>query len=59
MLDYCQIVHRCVLFINIVIYSNPSSVNKISNLRLALNLMGNLPMLELNLVEFRIILYLQ
>lgn len=59
MLDYCPIVHRCILFINIVIYRNPSFVNKTSSVHLALNLIGNLHMLELNLVEVRIILYVK
>lgn len=58
MLDYCQIVHRSILFTKIIIYKNPSYVNKISSVLLASNLVGVLHTLGLDLVAVRISPYL-
>ena len=58
MLDYCQIVHRCISFTKIIVYKNLSYVNKISSVHLALNLIGVLHTLGLNLMEVRISPYL-
>lgn len=58
MLDYCQMVHRCILFTKIIIYKTPSCINKISSVHLALNWIGVLHTSGLNLLEVRISPYL-
>lgn len=40
MLDYHQIVYRCIWFTKVIIYKNPSYVNQISSVHVALDLTG-------------------